>query len=67
MIVSTTSGFSKVLISPKLEVSLLAILRRIRRIILPERVLGNPDVNWILSSFAMGPICLLIKLIDFGF
>ena len=45
MIVSTTSGFNKVLISPKFEVSLLAILRRIRRIILPERVFGSPDVN----------------------
>ena len=39
------SGFSKVEISPKLEKSPSAILRKILRMILPERVFGNPETN----------------------
>jgi len=39
---STTAGSAKVEISPKLSCSLAAILRRMRRIIFPERVLGSP-------------------------
>ena len=38
----TTLGSSKVEMSPKLVVSPDAILRKIRRMIFPERVLGNP-------------------------
>ena len=45
IISSTTSGFSRVLISPRLEVSLEAIFRKMRRIILPLRVLGRPETN----------------------
>ena len=29
-----------------------------RRMILPERVLGSPGANWILSGEAMAPISL---------
>ena len=43
MISSTTSGFSKVDVSPKLEKSLLATFLKIRLIIFPERVLGKPE------------------------
>src|SRR6185312_941473 len=45
LISSTTVGSINVLVSPKLAVSPSAILRRILRIILPERVLGNPLTN----------------------
>ena len=31
-------------------------LRRMRRMILPERVLGKPGAQWITSGVAMGPI-----------
>jgi Flp pilus assembly protein TadG len=33
-----------------------AILRRMRRMILPERVFGRPGANWIRSGLAIGPI-----------
>lgn len=36
--------------------SLTAILRKIRLIILPERVLGNPGAYCITSGIAKGPI-----------
>ena len=39
---STTAGSAKVEVSPKLSCSLAAILRRMRRMIFPERVLGSP-------------------------
>ena len=39
---STTEGSNRVLVSPKFDFSPLAILRKIRRIIFPERVLGKP-------------------------
>ncbi len=39
---STTLGSARVLVSPRPSVSLAAILRRMRRMILPERVLGSP-------------------------
>ncbi len=45
IISATTVGSSKVEVSPKLEVSPSAILRKMRRIILPERVLGKPRTN----------------------
>jgi len=52
----TISGFNNVEVSPKFEVSFEAIFLKIRRIILPERVLGRPGTIWILSGFAIGPI-----------
>ena len=42
--VSTTLGSVSVLTSPSSDVSPAAILRRMRRMILPERVLGRPVV-----------------------
>jgi hypothetical protein len=43
---ATTSGLASVEMSPKSD-SPAAILRRMRRMIFPERVLGNPSQNWI--------------------
>ena len=60
IILCTTSGFKSVDTSPKLSSSLCAILRKIRRIILPERVLGNPGAHCIKSGEAIGPIFSLI-------
>lgn len=45
IIFSTASGLSKVLVSPRLLVSPSATFRRIRRIILPERVLGRSSTT----------------------
>lgn len=56
LISSTISGLTNVVISPKSDCSPSAILRRMRRIIFPERVFGNPVTNCILSSLAMAPI-----------
>lgn len=42
---STISGFKSVDVSPKFEKSPSAILRKMRLMIFPERVLGNPDTN----------------------
>jgi hypothetical protein len=42
-------------VSPKLEKSPSAIFC-ILRIILPERVLGKPKTNCILSNLAIGPL-----------
>ena len=53
---STTAGSARVDVSPRLSTSLAAILRRIRRIILPLRVLGSPGAQWITSGAAIGPI-----------
>ncbi len=41
-----------------IEPYLLAILRRMRRMILPERVLGMPGAQWMVSGVAMGPMDL---------
>src|SRR6185312_15591953 len=43
----TTPGSAKVDVSPRLSVSFAAILRRIRRMILPLRVFGSPGAHWI--------------------
>src|SRR3546814_9866369 len=56
LISSTIGGSSKALVSPRLEVSPSATFRSMRRMIFPERVLGNPRTNWLLSGLAMGPI-----------
>src|SRR5436190_4633943 len=50
LISSTTPGSSKVEVSPNCSNSPSAIFRKIRRIILPLRVFGKPDTNWILSG-----------------
>src|SRR6516164_1513239 len=55
---STTAGSASVEVSPRLPYSSSAILRRIRRMILPERVFGSPGANWIRSGEAIGPISL---------
>src|SRR5262249_9718196 len=44
----TTAGSASVEVSPRFPNSSSAILRRMRRMILPERVLGRPGANWIL-------------------
>ena len=44
--------------SPIESVSSVAILRRMRRIILPERVLGKPGAQWMTSGVAIGPIAV---------
>ena len=41
----TTAGSAKVDVSPRLSVSFAAIFRRIRRMILPLRVLGSPGAH----------------------
>src|SRR3546814_16531115 len=56
LISSTTAGSSSVVISPTLDVSPSAILRRIRRMILPDRGFGRPLTNWILSGLAQEPL-----------
>lgn len=42
---STTNGSNSVDVSPKFETSPSAILRKMRRMIFPERVFGKPDTN----------------------
>ena len=39
-----------------LSISFPAILRKIRRMIFPERVFGSPGAHWIMSKVAIGPI-----------
>lgn len=53
---STTLGSANVLVSPRLSVSCATILRRMRRIILPERVMGRDGVTHKMSGAAKGPI-----------
>ena len=55
---STRLGSASVEVSPRLPNSFSAILRRIRRMILPLRVFGRPGVKWMMSGLAMGPISL---------
>ena len=47
--------------SPRLSVSLAAILRRMRRMILPARVFGRPGALWLSSGAAMGLSYLLTQ------
>ena len=42
---STTLGSASVLVSPRLSSSLVATLRRMRRMILPDRVFGRPGAH----------------------
>ena len=53
---STTPGSASVEVSPRLLTSPSAILRNIRRMILPERVLGSAGAKWMTSGVAIGPI-----------
>ena len=53
---STTDGSARVEVSPRAPKSFSAILRRMRRMILPERVFGRPGAHWIRSGVAIGPI-----------
>ena len=46
-------------VSPRFDTSPSAILRKIRRMIFPDRVLGNAGANWIASGVAIGPISFL--------
>jgi hypothetical protein len=55
----TTPGSASVDTSPSEPSSFSATLRRMRRMILPERVLGRPGANWIRSGEAMAPISFL--------
>ena len=55
---STTSGSASVLVSPSWSGASSAILRRMRRMILPLRVFGKPGAHWMWSMLAMGPISL---------
>lgn len=50
-----TDSSANVEVSPKLE-SPTAILRNIRLIIFPERVLGNAGASWMTSGMANAPI-----------
>ena len=49
-------------VSPRLPYSSSAILRRIRRMILPERVFGRLGENWMRSGDAIGLISLRTQL-----
>ena len=51
---STTAGSARVVVSPRLPMSPSATLRRMRRMILPERVLGRPGAHWITSGRGEG-------------
>src|SRR4029079_15884308 len=59
---STTVGSARVEVSPKPSVAPSAILRRIRRMILPDRVLGSAGLKWIFSGAAMPPMSLRTSL-----
>ena len=58
MILATTEGSDSVEISPKLSSSPLRIFRRIRRMILPLRVLGRSSTTKTPLGAAKGPIDL---------
>src|SRR6266513_2085352 len=61
---STTPGSASVEVSPRLPYSSSAILRRMRRMILPERVFGRLGANWMRSGEAIGPIALRTQAIN---
>ena len=50
------TGSARVEMSPRSSVSPAATLRSIRRMILPERVLGSPGEIWTWSGLAIGPM-----------
>ena len=58
---ATIPGSASVEISPSSAMAIAgfsASLRKIRRMIFPERVFGKPSENCIASGVAMGPISL---------
>ena len=57
---STTDGSANVEVSPKFSKSFEAIFLKIRLIIFPDLVFGNPAVICIKSGVAIGPIFSLI-------
>src|SRR5688500_15490864 len=59
---STTDGSASVEISPSWSCSFAAILRRIRRMIFPERVLGRLGAHCRRSGAAMAPSSLRTQL-----
>src|SRR5690606_15518710 len=59
---STTAGSASVDVSPRFSKSFAAILRRMRRMILPERVFGRPGAHCTKSGVAIGPISLRTQL-----
>src|SRR6202046_1764593 len=61
---ATTAGSARVDVSPRPSVSLAAILRRMRRMILPLRVFGSAGAHWIASGEAIGPISLRTQAIS---
>ena len=54
--ISTMLGSANVEMSPTWSSWFSAIFRKIRRMIFPERVFGNPGAQWITSGAAIGPI-----------
>ena len=50
---STTVGSASVEVSPSASISLAAILRRMRRMILPDRVFGSPGAHWIRLTWRL--------------
>lgn len=58
---SITEGSAKVEVSPR-SLSSIAILRRILRMIFPDRVFGNPGALWKVSGAANAPILSRTKL-----
>ena len=53
---ATTDGSARVEVSPSWSGAFSAILRRMRRMILPERVFGRPGAHCRWSGVAIGPI-----------
>src|SRR5438270_4680795 len=53
---STMVGSASVEVSPRPSLAPSAILRRMRRMILPDRVLGSAGVKWIFSGAASAPM-----------
>jgi hypothetical protein len=49
-------------VSPRFAKSFSAILRKMRRMIFPERVFGKPGANWMRSGAAIGPISCRTQL-----
>ena len=59
-------GSARVEVSPRVSASLHATLRRTRRMILPERVLGKPETTTTPSGMARPPISLRTDILSDG-
>jgi hypothetical protein len=62
MRLATTLASERVDVSPRCSTSPAATLRRMRRMILPLRVLGNAGAQCTTSGAAKGPICVRTSL-----